>query len=199
MPSFPSDFPDCSAYACSMEREAAAAAVDSALENLPPATRPFKIPIQLPWNSEWFAFNRGAVDAKKIEFSSSGESNGNYSSELEDKHSDISHVNNGGSSEVFVARTSRMLTSFLKEISGDDMLLFPKGTDRPSFSKLRINEAKISQASNLATLTNDRRLCYLRVVLHAFKEGVFDERAVVCAPRFSDVTTLTSRYFIAHC
>ncbi|KAL2934893.1 Ribonucleases P/MRP protein subunit POP1 [Bienertia sinuspersici] len=191
LPYFPSDFPDCNANTCSIEREAAA--VDKALENCPPATRPIKIPIQLPWNSNWFAFNKRVGDVNEFDFSNNIKGNGDCSLNVEGKLSKIPLVNNGGSSEVFVARTSRMLTSFLKEISGDDLLLFPKRLDRPTFSHLRINEAKISQASNLATLTIDRRLCYLRVVIHAFKEGVFDTRAVVCAPRFSDITMLTSR------
>lgn len=184
LPYFPSDYPDCNANSCLMEREAAA--VDKTLGNRPPAARQFKIPVQLPWNSTWFFSNIGAGENKEIDFFSI------LRGEREGKLSDTLLVRNDGYSEVFVARTSRMLASFLKEISGDNLLLFSKGLDRPSFSHLMMNEDKIS-SSNLATLTHDRRLCYLRVVLHAFKEGVFDEGAVVCAPRFSDVMLLKSR------
>ena len=159
--------------------EKAAAAFDKTMENQSFATRPLRIPIQLPWNSKWFLSNL--------------EGNGDYSGNLDGKLNDVPLSNNCGFSEVSVARTSRMLNSFLKEVSGENLLIYPKGIDRPRFSHVMMNEAKISQGSNLTSLTTDRRLCYLRVVLHAFKEGVFDERAVVCAPRFSDITSLTSR------
>ncbi|KNA23153.1 hypothetical protein SOVF_027510 isoform A [Spinacia oleracea] len=191
LPIFPSDFPDCNANSCSLEREAAAA--DKALINCPPETRPLKIPIQLPWNSKWFSFNRGGREGDEIDFSSSIRGDRDHSADIERKLNDTMLVNNGSDSEVFVARTSGMLTSFLEEISGDNLLLFPKGLDKPSLSHLMMKDAKIG-ASNLATLTCDKeRLCYLRVVLHAFKEGVFEEGSVVCAPRFSDVTLLNSR------
>ncbi|XP_057519156.1 ribonucleases P/MRP protein subunit POP1 isoform X1 [Amaranthus tricolor] len=177
LPCFPQDFPDCNANYYMMEK--AAAAFDKTMENQSFATRPLRIPIQLPWNSKWFLSNL--------------EGNGDYSGNLDGKLNDVPLSNNCGFSEVSVARTSRMLNSFLKEVSGENLLIYPKGIDRPRFSHVMMNEAKISQGSNLTSLTTDRRLCYLRVVLHAFKEGVFDERAVVCAPRFSDITSLTSR------
>ncbi|XP_010679406.1 ribonucleases P/MRP protein subunit POP1 isoform X2 [Beta vulgaris subsp. vulgaris] len=191
LPNFPSDFPDCNANSCLMEREVAA--VDKTMENCSPAMRPFEIPVQLPWNSNWIACNGVSGEGSGIDYSSNICCNGDYSVDLEGKLSDRPLVNDGGSSEVLVARTSKMLTSFLKEISGDNLLLFPKGIDRPSFSHLMMKEIKISP-SHLGTLMSDRRrLCYLRVVLHAFKEGVFEERAVVCAPCFSDITLLNSR------
>ncbi|XP_021768715.1 uncharacterized protein LOC110733017 [Chenopodium quinoa] len=186
LPCFPSDFPDCNAYSRSTEIKASA--VDKTLEKCPPATRPFEIPIQLPWNSKWFSSSRGAGEGNGMDCSS----NVTRSADPVGKLSDNLLVSDGGYSKVLVARTSRMLISIMKELSSDNLLLFPKGQDRPTLSHLMMKEAKIS-ASNLATLTCDRRLCFLRVVLHAFKEGVFDEGAVVCAPCLSDITLLKSR------
>ncbi|KAF9624422.1 hypothetical protein IFM89_011430, partial [Coptis chinensis] len=39
----------------------------------------------------------------------------------------------------------------------------------------------------------DRKLCFLRVLLRAYKEGAFEEGAVICAPRLTDILLWTSR------
>ncbi|KAJ8436141.1 hypothetical protein Cgig2_033636 [Carnegiea gigantea] len=58
-----------------------------------------------------------------------------------------------------------------RQVSGDHLLLFPKRPDRTSFLHLMKDEDKFSQASKAATLTSySRRLSYLRVLLHAYKE-----------------------------
>ncbi|KAJ8446266.1 hypothetical protein Cgig2_016037 [Carnegiea gigantea] len=192
-PYFPSDFPDCNAYSCFMAREAAE--VEKKMECCTLDMRFLKVPIPPPWSSINFGFNKVGGQVNGIDTSSNIRRHEDFSADLDGDIPDAGPVNNSGSGcELLVARTSGMLASFLKEVSGDHLLLFPKTPDRMSFSHLMKDEAKFSQASKAATLTSyRRRLCYLRVLLHAYKEGVFDEGAVVCAPRFADLSLCTSR------
>lgn len=76
---------------------------------------------------------------------------------------------------------------------GNHLLLFPKSPDKKSFSDLMIDEAKLSLNLNGASQMNyERKLCFLRVLLHAYKEGSFEEGAVVRAPHLSDISIWTS-------
>lgn len=174
LPYFPSDFPDCDAYSSFMAREAAL------------------VPIPSLWSKICFAFDNGTGHVNAVDFSNDMQDHG---PDLSREISDATPVNNSGSAcEMFVARTSMVLTSFLKGISGERLLLFPKEKGRKYFSHLMKDEAKISQASDAAMSTSHgKRMCYLRVLLHAHKEGFFDEGAVVCAPRFSDLSLWPSR------
>ena len=87
-----------------------------------------------------------------------------------------------------------MLSYYLNEIHGNHLLLFPKFPDKKSFSELMIDEAKLSRNLNGASpINSERNLCFLRVLIHAYKEGSFEEGAVVCAPHLSDISMWTSR------
>ena len=87
-----------------------------------------------------------------------------------------------------------MLSYYLNEIHGDHLLLFPKLPDKKSFSELMTDEAKLSRNLNGVNQMNyERKLCFLSFLLHAYKEGSFEERAVVCAPHLSDISMWTSR------
>ncbi|KAG8653279.1 hypothetical protein MANES_05G007428v8 [Manihot esculenta] len=56
------------------------------------------------------------------------------------------------------------------------------------------DESKLGQLQNgIMRMNSNRQLCFVRVLLHAYKKGVFEEGAVVCAPCLSDVSLLTSR------
>ncbi|KAM1375214.1 hypothetical protein ACFX2I_025677 [Malus domestica] len=55
LPYIPSDFPDCDAYLCLKETEAAASNLKEELH--PPAIRPLRVPILSPWNSIQVALN----------------------------------------------------------------------------------------------------------------------------------------------
>ncbi|WJZ95097.1 hypothetical protein VitviT2T_013890 [Vitis vinifera] len=56
------------------------------------------------------------------------------------------------------------------------------------------DEAKLSQNLNGPNQMNyERKLCFLRVLLHAYKEGSFKKGAVVCALHLSDISMRTSR------
>ncbi|GMH02302.1 hypothetical protein Nepgr_004141 [Nepenthes gracilis] len=192
LPDFPSDFPDSRAYSHFKETEAAA--INRKMGLRPPAVRPLKVPNKPPWNSIYFAFEKGSPQVNEAHSSSSIASDGSIMPKANGEITDISSIAHNGSLSIFVARTSNMLSEFLNEIPGGPFLLFPYGPDGKSFSSFVTDEMKISQASNMVpSLNPDKRLCYVRVRLHAYREGVFEEGAVVCAPYFSDIALWTSR------
>ncbi|KAJ8899138.1 hypothetical protein K2173_011135 [Erythroxylum novogranatense] len=150
LPYFPSDFPDCSAYSSFKATEEAA--VNQKAERMPPAVRPFKIPIQphgiafmLPLAKIWFT---------KI-------------------HYPIQIV--------------MVVTRNLSAVKATHSMEWWQGHQLQAHE----GENKIEDTSNKVTL--DHKLCLLRVFLHAYKEGVFEEGAVVCAPCISDVSLWNSR------
>lgn len=191
LPYFPSDSPDCKAYSSLLETEAAASKLKD--EQRPPAVRPFRVPIPFPWNVV-----RNAVD--------------NVSMRLQDTR-DSCEANRviGGSLtisncpkcelasichpfEELIARTSNTLTDFLNGIHADRLLLFPQHADgKNNLVKFMKDESSLSKdPDGIRQLSPNHKLCLLRVQLHAFKEGVFEEGAVVCAPCFSDISLWTS-------
>ncbi|GAB4841787.1 hypothetical protein Ancab_022511 [Ancistrocladus abbreviatus] len=191
LPCFPSDFPDCNAYSCFKATEAEA--INQKMELRPLALRPFKVPIIPPWNSIYNAFDNHSLQVKGTP-SNYIVSGGSLLEESNGETADLPSVPpNGLSRKLFVARTSKMLNQFMNEICGCHLLLFPYESDGKVFSKFIKDEAKISQASTDSWITSGHwRLCYLRVLLHACREGVFEEGAVVSAPYYSDLAIWTS-------
>lgn len=192
LPFFPSDFPDCKAYSCSMVDKAAA--LKNKAEHLSPYKRPLRVPIPSPWGIVRITCNKGtsAVEIPEV-------------STMEDVISANSLPNSCCGSfnisfecdpNVFdgtVARTGFMLTTFLNDIQAGQLLLFPHVLDR----KARVyqfikGEAKLD-LSHRSSVIYDRKLCFLRVHLRPYKEGTFDEGAVVCAPYLSDISLWISR------
>ncbi|XP_048232885.1 ribonucleases P/MRP protein subunit POP1 isoform X2 [Ricinus communis] len=196
LPVFPSEFPDSRAYLSSMET--ALTALDQKAEQLPPAIRPLKVPIPPPWNSIRTAVNeecralQGAavcnakdmIECKLLSNSMCG-----------DRGITSSLSVDGNAFDGIVARTSGVLADFLNEISGDQLLLFPqvpKGKMR--IMELMMEESKHDSLQNgINQITYDCKLCFVRVLLHACKEGVFEEGAVICAPCLGDLSLWTSR------
>ncbi|CAK9145232.1 unnamed protein product [Ilex paraguariensis] len=199
LPYFPSDFPDCGAYSSFMEDEAAASHQKAKLR--PPSMRPSKVSIPPPWDSVQFAFDEkfiGAGDDQMLpekpyqqnmvsdnSLPQSGCENG-------DMVTPASHsVPFGG----VVARTSSMLTDFLKDINGDHLLLFPNMAEGGKcISKFMNAERTVRPNGAISLISYGKRICFIRVLLHAYKEGVFEEGAVVCAPHFTDIKLWTSRW-----
>jgi len=176
LPFFPSDFPDCKAYSSFTLSEAAD--LEEKAQRRPPAIRPFRIPIPPPWNS--IHVTRSIGEGSNQKFSSNGRSVVEISSY------------GGNLFDGIVARTSDSLTTFLQTFTSDNMLLFPHNTSKPSTDLMMTLQeddkkvrAQIHQSSN--------KLCLVRVLLHAFKEGSFEEGAVVCAPTLADISLLKSR------
>ncbi|XP_019055970.1 PREDICTED: uncharacterized protein LOC104613045 isoform X2 [Nelumbo nucifera] len=196
-PSFPFDFPDCNAYSCFMATEAAS--FDKKVELRPFPVRPLKVPIPPPWNCIRFTLEersttvgdtiKGRACKGELYLYSSLENSGYKNCRSTLLESGISPF------QGFVARTSNILTNYLSEIHGDDLLLFPGAPkNKRTFSRLMKNEVNHLPNPKVAIeIPLAQKLCFLRVLLYAYKEGVFEEGAVVCAPNPSDLSMWTDR------
>lgn len=178
-----------------------AAASDQKAELRPASVRPFKVPIPPPWNSVCNSLNKAAIGEQDAKFSCGDVIVGDNSL-LETTCSRInmtSFVSQDSSFDKIVARTSGALTFFMNQIHGEHLPLFPQlSNQRTSFMKLMRSESKLGLDQNgIAKINYNHKLCFLRVLLHAYKEGVFEEGAVVCAPSLTDISLWTSRYLFS--
>ncbi|KAK6260349.1 hypothetical protein SCA6_014823 [Theobroma cacao] len=191
LPSFPSDFPDCNAYLALKEIEETASR--QIAEQRPLAVRPFRISIPPPWDVVHVALDKLTMRVKEAQ-NSSGENmvgkNSLKNSSYE--RSDVTRCRN--SFDGIVARTSSMLTDFLNGIHGEHLLLFPQFQNRKSsLIKFMKDKSMMGRGENgITQISYSHKLCYVRVHLHAYKEGVFEEGAVVCAPCLTDISVWTS-------
>ncbi|KAK4753988.1 hypothetical protein SAY87_002092 [Trapa incisa] len=164
IPCFPYDFPDCNAYTSLMAMEAAASGSKADLQ--PPKLRPMKIPIPSPWNTIKPAYDKVPFlkgDSKVPE-----------------------------TRGIYNMRTSHELCLFNKRFD-DNWLLFPHGSGKEwSLENVPKKQTTLCQ-DGIIHAKSENRLHFLRVTLRAFREGVFEGGAVVCAPRISDISLWTSR------
>ncbi|CAL9237272.1 unnamed protein product [Arabidopsis halleri] len=173
LPFFPSDFPDCKAYSSFTLSEAAD--LEEKAQRRPPAIRPFRIPIPPPWNSIHVTRSIGESSNQKLT------SNGTNGVEISSS--------GGNLFDGIVARTSDSLTTFLQTFTSDNLLLFPHNTSKTNLMKKLQEDGKKVRAQ---IHQSSKKLCLVRVLLHAFKEGSFEEGAVVCAPTLADISLLKS-------
>ncbi|KAL4354775.1 hypothetical protein GQ457_06G031370 [Hibiscus cannabinus] len=77
---------------------------------------------------------------------------------------------------------------------GEHLLLFPQLQNRnSSLVKVMKDKNMMEKGQNgIAQISYSHRLCFVRVHLHAYKEGVFEEGAVICAPSLADISMWTS-------
>ncbi|KAF8119111.1 hypothetical protein N665_0001s0160 [Sinapis alba] len=170
LPFFPSDFPDCKAYSSLTMSEAAN--LEEKAQRRPLAVRPSRIPIPPPWSSIHATRCVGESSDQKL---TSSETNG------------VEIFSNGGNLfDGVVARTSESLTAFLQTFPSHNNLLLSPQPNTNLVETIQEDEMKARAQSS------DDKLCLVRVVLHAFKEGSFEEGAVVCAPSLADVSLLKS-------
>ncbi|KAJ1411574.1 Ribonuclease P/MRP, subunit POP1 [Sesbania bispinosa] len=189
MPFFPSDFPDCKAYTCFVAAKAAASNKKAQLR--PPSVRHLRVPILPPWGIVRATFNK-EISAMETPDLSTGEdlSGANSFSNGSSKISKLDYENN--SFDGTVARTGCMLTTFLNETKTGQLLLFPYAADgKARISKFIKGELKLDLRHGSSVLS-DHRLCFVRIHLHPFKEGFFEEGAVICAPCPSDISLWSS-------
>ncbi|ESQ56252.1 hypothetical protein EUTSA_v10024413mg [Eutrema salsugineum] len=174
-PFFPSDFPDCKAYSSLTMSEAAE--LEEKAQRRPPAIRPFRIPIPPPWNSIHATRSIGESSNQKL---------------TSDGTTGVEIFSYGGNLfDGIVARTSDSLTTFLKTFTSDNLLLFPHNTSKPHTNLMNtLHEDETKARAQIHQSGN--KLCLVRVLLHAFKEGSFEEGAVVCAPSLADISVLKS-------
>ncbi|XP_059298990.1 ribonucleases P/MRP protein subunit POP1 isoform X1 [Lycium ferocissimum] len=199
LPCFPREFPDCNAYSCFMALEEAAYDQKSDLRS--PPTRTWKVPVSSPWDSVRLALEGlsgaglGQIQHEQLppnDMIKNLKMNTPYPGRCKtDTESSCSAPFEG-----FVARTSCVLTQFLDEINGSHLLLFPKVLHRKKcISKFMKDERilKVDTDRVIYQINRDQKLCLVRVLLHAYREGSFEEGAVVCAPQIDDVMLFTTR------
>ncbi|KAK4388069.1 hypothetical protein Sango_2413500 [Sesamum angolense] len=193
LPHFPSDFPDCNAYSNVMAMEAAALSQKSRL--LPPSKRPLEVPIAPPWHCVLLTSAKrlgevGKSGSQVEELGTQDEKIDVSYQKLETSRSDC----HGVPFEGIIARTSSMLNDFLNNISGDHLLLFPNICDQKScLYKLMKDEEFLKADTTISEVQCGKTQCYIRVLLRAYKEGVFEQGAVVCAPHVADIMLWTAR------
>lgn len=154
----------------------------------PPSTRPPKVPIPPPWDCVRLTLDKESSKAE------------NSQSQVEKfSEEDGGH---GAPFKGFVARTSSMLIGFLNKLDANHLLLFPKTLDQKNcmYKYMKDKEILKQDAVNLE-VNSCKKKCFLRVLLRAYKEGVFEQGAVVCAPHITDVLTfrLSSVFIILCC
>ncbi|XP_062087610.1 ribonucleases P/MRP protein subunit POP1 isoform X2 [Humulus lupulus] len=192
LPCFPSDFPDCNAYSSLKATEAVASNLKEELHPL--STRPLRVPILPPWDSVRVTLNRLLTTVGDPIICREGKhDDSNSTSNMDSASCDARLHGHCTSLDSFVARTSSLLTNFLNEVKGDHLLLFPRiANKKKSFSKVAKDESKLGQGQNgITNIIWNRKLCFLRVLLRAYKEGSFEEGAVICAPRPTDISLWT--------
>ncbi|KOM49660.1 hypothetical protein LR48_Vigan08g048700 [Vigna angularis] len=192
LPVFPSDFPDCKAYSCLMEEKEAA--FNKKEELRPPSIRHLRVPIQPPWGIVRVTFDK-MISSMKTPDLSTREDLTNFSS-LPNPYPGSFKISNSDSwSNSFngtVVRTGSMLTTFLHETKVGQLLLFPYATDGEArISKFINGELKLDPRYTSSDIC-DHKPSFLRVHLRPFKEGCFEEGAVICAPYPSDIFLWTS-------
>lgn len=174
-----------------------ALAVDHKERLLPPSKRPLEVPIPPPWNC---VVSNSEKSSSKTGFSCiQADELG-----LPDKKTDDLEKNSGSGEshtrnsdlqvtrfEGTIARTSQMLNDF----TGDNLLLFPRLPDQNnSLYKFMRDKDFLKQDTVISEVKFGKTPCLVRVLLSAFKEGVFEQGAVVCAPHAPDVMMWTARY-----
>ncbi|PIN17831.1 Ribonuclease P [Handroanthus impetiginosus] len=183
LPYFPLDFPDCNAYSHFMAVEAIAFNHKATLR--PHSKMPLQVPIPPPWDCVRFNFEERLSKAGN---SHSGDSQ----AELCSQGDKIDNCH-GVSFDGIIARTSSMLSDFLNN-SGNHLLLFPKLRDQKSrLYEFMKDKEFLEKNAVISEPKHGNTRCYLRVLLRACKEGVFEQGAVVCAPLVTDIMLWKSR------
>ncbi|KAK7262442.1 hypothetical protein RJT34_30015 [Clitoria ternatea] len=191
LPFFPSDFPDCKAYSCFME--AKVAAFDKKTELLPPSVSCLRVPILPPWGIVHNTFDKEISAIETLDLPTREDlPDANLLPNLCPGSPKTSKVDSQSNSfDGTVARTGCELNTFLNENKAGQLLLFPFAADgNARISKFIKGELKLD-VRHRSPAIYDHKLCFLRVLLHPFKEGCFEEGAVICAPYPSDISLWT--------
>ncbi|KAJ4904511.1 ribonuclease Ps [Raphanus sativus] len=139
-----------------------AADLEEKAQRRPLAVRPSRIPIPPPWSS---------IHVTRCVKESSDQKLTNGETSGVEIFSNVGKLFDG-----IVARTPHSLPTFLQTF-----------TNRVETIQEDETKARAGILQN-----SDNKLCLVRVLLHAFKEGSFEEGAVVCAPSLADVSLLKS-------
>ncbi|CAA0826559.1 ribonuclease Ps [Striga hermonthica] len=166
LPYFPLDYPDCNAYSDYMAMESIEINQKAMLRPL--SKRPLEVPIPPPWNCLHLTF-------EKI-----------LKSEADNSLSQ--QAVRTSAFEGIIARTSGVLSKILKNNSDKKLFCFPR---KPSQENCLYKVMRETDFVKQDTVVSENKCgktpCYVRVVLRAYKEGVFEQGALVCAPLLADI------------
>lgn len=176
MPCFPHDYPDSKAYSSFMAEEAAA--LDKAAEYRPSAKRPPRVPVPPLWHCIKASLNKDGI-VKGLEVDDLKR----FATELPECLPVNSNCGDSGvaSFQQVVPRTIQTLRQYVKEFdmkSLSSSYEMETDTDQPNL----VSGGTIKMSCSVSGL------CLVRVLLRAFKEGSFEDGAVVCAPFPSDLS-----------
>ncbi|TVU23492.1 hypothetical protein EJB05_25863, partial [Eragrostis curvula] len=188
IPCFPYDYPDSNAYASFMAEEAVV--LNKAFECRPAAKRPPRVPVPPLWHCIVASFGKGDGILRSLAVDDLVQATAVLS-----KDSPVNSESGGAepwqsnvlaSLQLHVPRTIQMLRQYVKEF---DMKYLS------SSSLLETDTDKPNLVSNgiVKTTCSLNELCLTRVLIQAFKEGSFEEGAVVCAPFLSDLSGWKTR------
>ncbi|KAL5983522.1 hypothetical protein ACLOJK_017609 [Asimina triloba] len=187
VPSFPYDFPDCKSYSCLMSTEAAAC--DKRAEQQSLSIGSSRSPIPPPWDCVRFTVKEKFTsmgDDKELD-RQIGSTETVFGSSLVDSECGNYDTESLEAFPGLVARTADALSAYLSEIYCRNILLFPnRSTRKKSFSDLIDGGWVIWAPKGTIQIPVNDKLCFVRVLLHSHKEGVFEKGAIVCAPEFAD-------------
>lgn len=177
-----------------MENEAADSVRNAELR--PPSVRPLCVPTSPPWDVVYYTFNKKKItgsDNKIFPKILSSENMNLATNSREDCHR-APCCENGVSFDYLVPRSSRLLARFLSGINNCQLHLFPGMPERKSCIYKIMKDIDISYQGldDNFLVSYDHKLCFIRILLHAYKDGVFEDGAVVCAPHVSDLAFMTS-------
>uniref|UniRef100_J3NA70 Uncharacterized protein n=2 Tax=Oryza brachyantha TaxID=4533 RepID=J3NA70_ORYBR len=186
MPCFPYDYPDSKAYSLFLAEEAEV--FDKSMNCRPSSMRPPKVPVPPLWHSIIASFHKrnGILstleedDLKSVAavLSKSLTMNSN-SGDTESSSTDVS------TSSKLVPRTIQVLRRYVKEFDAKYL--------SPSDMEAVTEKSNLVSGDNMKLECYINRLCIVRVLIRAFKEGSFEEGAVVCAPFPSDLSAWKTR------
>ncbi|CAN6200730.1 unnamed protein product [Urochloa humidicola] len=178
MPCFPYDYPDSKAYASYMSKEAAV--YDKAVECRPTAKRPPSVPVPPLWHCIMACFHKGDDILTGLEVDDLVRVNivlpqnlsvNSNSGDAERSQANVAPL------QLYVPRTIQMLRQYVKDFDMKYLSLS---------SHMETDADKPNLTSNVTT-NMTCSICLTRVLIRAFKEGSFEEGAVVCAPLPSDL------------
>lgn len=198
LPYFPLDFPDCSAYSSFIAVESDAFSDKSKL--LPPSKRLLENPLPAPWDCVHLTLENISSKSENslTQVAEIGVQNETTVMEKmsvdgtsETRHSDCKDVSFQG----VIARTSYMMNDLLNNTNGNKQLLFPKlhGQKSCLYKSMKDNEL-FKYDYTMSGGNHGSMLCYLRVLICAYKEGAFEQGAVVCAPHVADIMLWVAWY-----
>ncbi|KAJ1276803.1 hypothetical protein BS78_05G243300 [Paspalum vaginatum] len=181
MPCFPYDYPDSKAYALYMSKEAADH--DRKDECRPASKRPPRVPMPPLWHCIRACFHKddGILSGLKVDDSV-------WANMILPENCSVSTKSGNAepSLQLCVLRSINMLRQYVKEF---DMKYLSSSSDM----EMDVEKPKLTSNGTVKVTCSLNELCLTRVLIRAFKEGSFEEGAVVCAPLPSDLLAWKSR------